>query len=230
MKIDIYPISLGFDRTYLLRGQGVVMIDAGVPRKGQAFLEGLRKTPITPGSIRLLILTHGHWDHIGSAKDIRELTGARIAMHGREKDCLEKSLKPLPPPVTPAAAIFMAIMKRFMPFIKIPPAAVDIVLGDEDFPLDDFGIAGRVVYTPGHSPGSVSVLMDTGEAFVGDSAMNAFPLRLRPGLPVFAEDMQGVRDSWKRLLDCGAKVVYPAHGSPFPAEKMRRFLDQPPHR
>jgi glyoxylase-like metal-dependent hydrolase (beta-lactamase superfamily II) len=69
--------------------------------------------------------------------------------------------------------------------------------------------------------GSVSVLLETGDAFVGDLAMNALPLRLSPGLPIFAENMQKVKESWKLLLDQGAKIVYPAHGKPFSAEVMR---------
>ena len=56
--------------------------------------------------------------------------------------------------------------------------------------LAGYGIPGKIIYTPGHSMGSVSVLLDNGEAFVGDLAMNEFPLRLSPGLPIFAEDME----------------------------------------
>ena len=66
--------------------------------------------------------------------------------------------------------------------------------------------------------GSVSVLLETGDAFVGDLAMNMFPLRLSPGLPIVAEDMQQVRESWKRLMEAGAKTIYPAHGKSFPVE------------
>jgi glyoxylase-like metal-dependent hydrolase (beta-lactamase superfamily II) len=63
--------------------------------------------------------------------------------------------------------------------------------------------------------------LDTGDAFVGDLAMNAFPLRLRPGLPIFAEDVNKVRDSWELLLARGAKKIYPAHGNSFSAEIIR---------
>jgi glyoxylase-like metal-dependent hydrolase (beta-lactamase superfamily II) len=56
-----------------------------------------------------------------------------------------------------------------------------------------------VIHTPGHSSGSVSVLLETGDVFVGDLAMNGLPLRLGPGLPIFAEDLQKVKESWKML-------------------------------
>ncbi|MGM0655910.1 MAG: hypothetical protein ACQETR_11410 [Thermodesulfobacteriota bacterium] len=109
--------------------------------------------------------------------------------------------------------IFARIIAVFMPLVHIPATHVDIILDDNDFPLDQFGIAGKVISTPGHSFGSVSILLDTGEAFVGDLAMNAFPLRLTPGLPIFAEDMQKVKNSWDLLLDKGASKIYPAHGT-----------------
>jgi glyoxylase-like metal-dependent hydrolase (beta-lactamase superfamily II) len=224
MGVSIYPIKLGVACCYLLQGDGIIMIDGGAPNQAKCFLKALERLSIQPRDLRLLVLTHGHWDHIGSAKDIKEITGAKIAMHKREKDWLEKSLKPLPPGVTLWGKIFAKIMAMFMPFVHISATNVDIILGDEEFSLAEFGIAGKVISTPGHSPGSVSIVLDTGDAFVGDLAMNAFPMRLSPGLPIFAEDLQKVKDSWKLILDYGVKMIYPAHGNPFSAEIMRNVL------
>jgi hydroxyacylglutathione hydrolase len=225
MTINIYPIPLGFGQGYIIQEEGVIMIDGGTPKKAKAFLKGINRTPIKPTDIKLLILTHGHWDHIGSAKDIKEITGAKIAIHKQEKDRLEKSLKALPSGVTLWGRIFAKIMTMFIPFVHIPATSVDIILGDEEFPLNEFGIAGKVIFTPGHTLGSVSILLDTGEAFVGDLAMNAFPLRLSPGLPIFAEDRHKIRDSWELLLGMGAKKIYPAHGNSFSAEIIREAFN-----
>lgn len=81
-------------------------------------------------------------------------------------------------------------------------------------------IKGKIVFTPGHSPGSISVVLDSGDAFVGDMAMNGLPLTTRPNLPIFAEDMTAVKNSWRKLIDKGVKKIYPAHGKPFPIEKL----------
>jgi glyoxylase-like metal-dependent hydrolase (beta-lactamase superfamily II) len=200
------------------------MIDGGAPKQGKNFLKAIEKLSVTIEDVKLIVLTHGHWDHIGSAKEIKELTGGKLALHKQEKEWLEKSLKPLPPGVTTWGHIFVKIMALFMPLIHIPATNVDVVLGDEDFSLTTYGIPGKIIHTPGHSMGSVSVLLETGDAFVGDLAMSDFPLRFSPGLPVLAEDMQQVRESWKVLLDAGAKTVYPAHGKPFSADIIRRIL------
>jgi glyoxylase-like metal-dependent hydrolase (beta-lactamase superfamily II) len=85
-------------------------------------------------------------------------------------------------------------------------------------------LPGEVIHTPGHSPGSVSLLLASGDCFVGDLAMNGLPLRRGPGLPVFADDLERVRRSWRMLLDRGARTVYPAHGRPFDAERIRCCL------
>jgi glyoxylase-like metal-dependent hydrolase (beta-lactamase superfamily II) len=71
---------------------------------------------------------------------------------------------------------------------------------------------------------SVSVLLDSGEAFVGDLAMNKFPLRLGPGLPIVAEDSEKVKESWRKLLELGATTVYPAHEKPFSTEVIKKAL------
>jgi hydroxyacylglutathione hydrolase len=224
MSLAIHPIKLGVACCYVLQAQGTILIDGGAPKQARNFMKGIESLSINPKDIRLIVITHGHWDHIGSTKDIKEITGAKIALHRNEKDWLEKSLMPLPPGVTLWGRIFAKIMAMFMPLVQVPATNVDVVLGDEEASLAEYGIPGRIIPTPGHSMGSVSVLLETGDAFVGDLAMNGLPMRVGPGLPIFAEDLQKVKRSWQVLLEKGAKTVYPAHGKPFPADAIRRTL------
>ncbi len=224
MSTHIYPIPLGFDHCYLIQDKGTIMVDGGAPKKAKEFTKAIEKIGINIHDIKLIILTHGHWDHIGSAKEIKKLTGAKIALHHLEKEWLEKSLKPMPPGVTIWGHTLGKIITLLLPLISIPGTNVEVVIGDEGISLDEYGIPGKVIYTPGHSSGSVSILLKTGEAFVGDMAMNKFPLRFSPGLPIFAEDPVKLNESWKSLLDQGAKMIYPAHGKPFSAGIIRAAL------
>jgi glyoxylase-like metal-dependent hydrolase (beta-lactamase superfamily II) len=215
----IHTIPLGFDNAYIVKDNGAIMIDGGDPKKGKVFLKSLEETGITPEEIQLIILTHGHWDHIGSAAEIKEMTGAKVVMHQNEKHWLQESLKPMPPGVSTWGKISTKLFSwTIVPFVHIRPTEVDIVLEDDEFSLEEYGISGKIIYTPGHSSGSVSVLLESGEAFVGDLAMNKFPLRLSPGLPIYAEDWPKVLDSWQRLLNRGAEMIYPSHGKAFSAD------------
>ncbi len=103
-------------------------------------------------------------------------------------------------------------------FVRLPSLVPDLLLGDEGLELEKFGVEGRVVHTPGHSPGSVSIVLPSGEAFVGDLAMNGPPMCLRPSFGIFAHDSELVPASWHRLRALGVRTVYPAHGRPFPAD------------
>lgn len=225
MGVSIYPIHLGFDRCYLIQDKGTIMIDGGAPGKIKPFMKRIGQLSIRPEQIKLIVLTHGHWDHIASVKDIKEKTGAKIAIHEREKEWLEKGLKPMPPGVTPWGRFLGKAITMCLPLIDVPAVQADIVIGNEGLSLAEHGIEGRIIPTPGHSSGSVSVLLDTGDVFVGDMAMNKFPLSLCPGLPIFAEDFDQLKESWRTLLNQGAKTVYPSHGKPFSADVIKKNLN-----
>ena len=224
MSAEIFPIHVGFDCCYIVKDKGVIMIDGGATGRVDDFIKGMDEISIDPKEIQLIIITHGHWDHIGAVGEIQKLTGAKIAMHQKDKNWLEEGVAPLPPGINTWGKMFAGMMGLFPSIIQVPATIVDIVLDDSELSLEAYGIAGKVIPTPGHSHGSVSVLLDSGEVFVGDLAMNKFPLRIGPGLPIFADDLSVVKKSWKRLLDQGAKNVYPAHGINFSAEVMRKAI------
>lgn len=223
MSVEIHPISFGFVRTFLLKGKKSVLIDAGIPGQMGRFLKGLAATHTKPEEIDLLLLTHGHFDHIGLAKEIVDLSGAPTAIHTREKAWLETGDAPLPPGATPWGKFLMSLM-QLAPKMSVPGAPVNIELGDEGFSLAEFGISAQVISTPGHTLGSMSILLENGDAIVGDLAMSAKYMRLMPGMPIFAEDVNLVKESWQKLLDLGAKTIYPAHGKLFSAEVFRNQL------
>jgi len=131
MSVEIIPIPLGFDTCYVLRADGVIAVDAGAPHRRNTFLRGLERASIEPEDVKLIILTHGHWDHVGSARELKSITGAKLAMHEADAPCVEQSLTPLSPGVTPWGRVFIAIHKLFLPLIRIPAAKVDLVLGNE---------------------------------------------------------------------------------------------------
>lgn len=101
----------------------------------------------------------------------------------------------------------LVVFKPLTPLFRFPKGRVDVVLRNEGLSLVDYGIPGRVIHTPGHTSGSVSVSLETGDAFVGCMTHNSFPFRLSPDLPIFAEDLPRLRDSWRMLLEQGVETI-----------------------
>jgi glyoxylase-like metal-dependent hydrolase (beta-lactamase superfamily II) len=225
MLQQVFTLKLDFNRCYILRGKQTIMIDSGPPGKKGSFVKQLKKIGIEPNEIKLIILTHGDFDHIGSAKDFKEVTGAKIAIHENDRKNLEEGIFHWPPGVTKWGKISRFILKPFIEktnqFEGVKP---DIVLTDNDFPLNKYGIDGKVIFTPGHTPGSVSVVLSNGDVFAGCMAQNSLPFTLRPQFPVYAIDIAQLKTSWKKLIDNGAKKIWPGHGNPFLVEKIIPLL------
>ena len=225
MKTEIHRLSLrGKNSCYLIKEDGIIMVDSCTPKQGKKFLKWLKDLSINPGDISLLLLTHGHIDHIGSASEFKKLTGCKVAINHREKDWVEKALKSVPPGVNLWGKVCAALGSVLITFIKLPGTPVDLALEDEDHSLEPYGIHGRVIHTPGHTSGSMSLLLDTGDAFVGDLAVNGLPMRIGPGMPEVAENTDAVKESWRLLLSNGAKQIYPTHGKHFSADVLEKLL------
>jgi len=100
--------------------------------------------------------------------------------------------------------------------LRYPAVKPDLIISQRT-PLNEFGIDGYVEPTPGHSSGSISLLLKTGEAFVGDLAVNFAGLIFPP----FAESRKMLLESWQKIISCGVKTVCPAHGAPFSIELLK---------
>lgn len=225
MKTEIHRLSLGKCNCYLIKEDGVILVDAGFANQGEKFLRELKELSIDPKEISLILLTHGHWDHIGSANQLKQITGGKVAINQHEKDWVERGFTPTPPAVNLWGKIIGALINKFYgSYMKFPSTPADLVLEDKAFPLEAYGIRGKALHTPGHSPGAMSVLLETGDTFVGDLAQNGLPLRIRPGMPLWAEDIDTVKESWRLLLTNGAKWIYPAHWKAFKADELQKLL------
>lgn len=216
MENSIRRIDLGLVNCFLIKGNKWIMIDTGIPGQMASIKMFLRKNGIALGEIDLIILSHAHIDHVGNACKLKEKTGAKIAIHHLDQVWLEAGYSLFPKGRT-LLGKFLSSIGRIIPSINFTPVIPDIILGDDGMSLDKYGIPGRIIHTPGHTSGSISVLLETGEALVGDLAMSARFMRLSPGLSIFAENEGELTSSLDRLINAGVKVIHPAHGRPFSA-------------
>lgn len=227
MAHKIIPFQSGMNTCYIIQGiRGSILVDGAWPGASSSFSRLLAKHRIKPEEIKLIVLTHGDFDHVGGTKELKKLTGADIAIHENDRKNLEEGIFHWPEGVTTWGRLSRSMFKPFlMKKGGFPAVKADLVLGDNDQSLEEFGINGKIVYTPGHTYGSVSVLLDSGEAFIGCLAHNKAPFVLRPSLPIYAKDISLLKKSLKKVIERGAITLYPGHGKPIPAERMLKYLD-----
>ena len=224
---QVIPIPLGpMGKVFLVQGDaGAILVDTGMPGQTGHILDALAARGVAPEAIRLILITHGHVDHIGSARELRERTGAPVAIHAGDAAALrgEEDLAASATPTSRLSGMLMRLGARMASSGPDSALEPDIVF-DAAWRLDEYGVAGEVIPTPGHSPGSVSLLLDSGEAIVGDLAMGSmlFPRRATP--PPIAWDLERNWASLRAVLDRGPEIVYITHGQAFAPEVLRQLL------
>ena len=207
----IRQIRLGISNVFLLKGDRPILVDSGRPRDAQVIAEALRREQVALADLALILHTHGHWDHCGSTRQLTEWSKAPTAIHRADADQLARGVNgPLRP-----TCLSARLLKPFLNW-AYPGVTADILLEDET-DLAPFGIAGRVISTPGHTAGSVTILTATG-AIVGDLLMGGYlggKLFPRvPNLHYFAEDRVALRASIRKVLHLAPAQIYVGHGGP----------------
>lgn len=220
----IDTLRLRLSNAHVVRGDRPVLVDAGAPGDGRRIAQGLRRRGIDPAEVALVVLTHGHADHAGGAAEVRDLTGAPIALHPADAPMAARGRNdPLRPTGTAGRVLRPLVDPPF------PPFRGDIAL-DGTLDLRPYGVAGRVEPLPGHTPGSVVVLLDSGDALVGDLVRGGYVAgAIRPSLPLehyYAQDRAAVRAALEHVLALGVDRLFVGHGGPVAARDVRRRLDR----
>jgi hydroxyacylglutathione hydrolase len=194
------PISTNVHLLADERGREAIAIDTAIPS-----LDWIAGALAERGwTLKLIVSTHGHWDHIGDNTAVAEHTGADIAVHPADRHMLEAPSPVLPPP------------------FRIPPSvpAVELAEGGE---IAFGSVRLRVLHTPGHTPGSVCLLdPDEGVLYSGDTLFASG--WGRTDLPGGDENV--IAQSLARLAELEDHVtVHPGHGASTTIGRERQWLD-----
>jgi glyoxylase-like metal-dependent hydrolase (beta-lactamase superfamily II) len=115
----VKTVRLSVSNVYLARGEtGSVLVDAGDPGNGKKIMEGLAKVGAGVDEVALILLTHGHVDHFGSAAELRKLTGAPVAIHEKDEENLRRGRNPHLPPTGLEGRLIKPFLKH-----QAPPVA-----------------------------------------------------------------------------------------------------------
>jgi len=222
----IEKIILKFVNVYLIKiREGYMLIDAGLKGSYQSFKNILKKKNIQISSIKYILVTHHHSDHTGFLSVLREEYPQIVLIaHKKEVSALKEG-KTLP---------FKSknlLLKFFSGFNsgKFEPVEIknsDIILdGDSEILFQKEGLNAKILHTPGHTPGSISIVLDDGRAVIGDLLMNFSPdIFLSNPFPLVFSDLEQVKKSCKKLLDEGVSIFLPGHGEEISAEIVRKII------
>jgi len=210
------PLKLSYVYSYLVKtDSGFFLIDTGMTNARHQLEASLEHLCCQPGDLKLILLTHGDFDHTGNAKYLRGKFNSQIAMHEGDAGMLENG------DMFWNRKINSSLLKKLLPlFIRFGEKELctpDVLLPD-GASLAEYGLEAQVINTPGHSAGSICILTDSCDLFCGDLFTNS---KGKPMLNSLMYDKVAGDASFERLKTFSIKMVYPGHGAPFPWEALK---------
>ena len=228
MDTTLIRLNLGITKVYLIPySEGYMLIDTGYKNDYKKFRNLLGKNNIDILDIKYLLLTHHHNDHVGFAQLLKDKHKVKLVVQKASIPLLAKGYNSLSEIGAPVNGFVGIIIKAFSVFQRdstYPPVILteeDMVIdGDDNTLLYSLGIKGKIISTLGHTSDSMAVVMDNGNTFCGDAAMNFMMAAGTKHRPILIINTTQVYKSWEKIKGSGAKTIYPSHGNPFPATNL----------
>ena len=207
----------GVSNSYIESNNELFLVDTGMPGKSGEIIDYIKNDlKRDPQDIKTIVLTHHHFDHTGSLDKLKEITGAKIAIHSSDAEYIsgEKSQH---------GSFFMIPVVLFMKIIyRSKPVKADILLEDEDH-IGDY----RVIHTPGHTPGSICLYNPINKViFVGDNLMLS---NNKIEGPRILHEPENYKKSIEKLKNLDVEVIFTGHGQPITYDinnKLNTFLEE----
>ncbi|SEU33369.1 Glyoxylase, beta-lactamase superfamily II [Lacrimispora sphenoides] len=202
---EVKRIRCGSVNTYLIEEHGrAVLVDTGRNGFEEKVLAQCRKT-----KVELIVLTHGHADHVQNTAYLRKELGVPVALHKEDLSLIKDNFKE---PLRFQGMLGMTVAEvtaKSFETDRIPEFTPEIFIGEGDW-LKDYGINARIMGLPGHTRGSIGIDLDEKAVIVGDALMNMF----YPGLSLVYWNRAEMLKSADKISALGARKVYFGHGSP----------------
>lgn len=209
---------------FLVEYEGnAMLIDASTSSRSKELVKFLTKR-IKPNQLKLIVLTHTHYDHVGGLTDVKkEFPKAEIVVHQTEAGNLRKGEGDIPKGNSLISCVTSwggNLLKKYSSFSHYPKIDPDIYV-NEKLNLEKYGFPKTyVLHTPGHSKGSMSVIVNNTTAFVGDAMNYNWSSVYNP----LADDVSLNVKQWIKLLELGVEEFYPGHGTVISRKVVQRVL------
>ena len=201
----IQRLKFSYANCYLLTGEGgSILIDTCNYKDGPGILKRVEGK-----NVKLILLTHGHFDHVSSAKYLAKRLNVPIAMSEKDLYMLGNGTASVLHADTLFGRVMVHFSQRVLKIATYSAFKPDILLEDGQG-LSEYGVKASVIALPGHTKGSIGVLTDDGEIIVGDAMFNM----MRPTGSRLFEDKDTMEQSVLKIKKSGAKTIYVGHGKP----------------
>lgn len=203
------PFRMGQVNCYLVQaGKGYVLVDTASSNQQSELETRLEQAGCRPGSLKLIVITHGDFDHTGNAAYLRQKFSAPIGMHPNDAGMAERGDMFWNRKSGNALIRWAApLLFRFGSVYRFSP---DVALEDGQS-LSEYGLNASILLLPGHSSGSIGVLTAEGDLLCGDLLENS----KHPALNSIMDDPPAAKASIEKLRSLAIGMVYPGHGRPF---------------
>ncbi|HLM76821.1 MAG TPA: MBL fold metallo-hydrolase [Rubrobacteraceae bacterium] len=185
---------------------GTALVDAGLPDQTEVISAALTEAGIGVRDLRLIIFTHQDLDHVGSGAALVRQSSARVLAHSADAPYIEGRLRPLKP--TPEMLEQRPHMRKVLE--RLEPVGVDEQV--ENGSHLDLAGGTRVVFTPGHTPGHISLYLEASKVLVAGDALTAERGYLKGPNPSVTLDMRTAPQSVERLADLDVGTIVCYHG------------------
>jgi hydroxyacylglutathione hydrolase len=206
---------------YLVIGEEeTLVIDTGMPGNAKRIAVYVERLGKNLSDIKFIILTHADIDHIGSAAELKRMTGARLAIHADDAPILrgKQSFKTIRGPLG-------FIFKLAMSLMRYHPIEPDIILS-ADSEIKGF----RIIHVPGHTNGSICVYKPGNVIFVGDALRSNSSGNPKPPSRLASLDKAKARASLITISALDFETLLPGHGAPVvsnASQKVKNMVARP---
>jgi glyoxylase-like metal-dependent hydrolase (beta-lactamase superfamily II) len=206
----IHRIDLGASNAYLVVDDaGLALVDSGLPGSGKKILALIGALGRRPEEITRIILTHQHPDHIGGAADLVAASSAEVWAHPLDTPAIEGTDK-RDAPKGPLGLVFNMFIIPRLRSVKVTHLLAD---GDTLPVLASEG-GLRVVATPGHTLGHVSLYLASRELLFAGDALRHSGEKIIPSPAMFNRDQAQALRSFADLTLLDIEASLPGHGAP----------------
>ena len=202
---------------------GNTLVDAGLPDQVEAISAALVEAGIGVRDLRRIIFTHQDLDHVGSGAALVRQSGATVLAHPADAPHIDGSLRPLKP--SPEMLEQRPQMREALE--RLEPVGVDERV--EDSALLDLAGGTKVIFTPGHTPGHISLYLERSKVLIAGDTLTAERGYLNgPNQPMTPEMRRAIQ-SIRRLADLEIDTIVCYHGGVVSEDangQLRRVIEE----